>query len=58
MEKLLLTPEETAEVLGIGWTRVYELMARGLLRSVRIGTSRRVPQEAVVEFVHSLMQEA
>ncbi len=26
MNKLLLTPEETAEVMGIGRTKVYELL--------------------------------
>jgi len=54
MEKLLLTPEDAAEVLSIGRTKVYELLAAGLLRSVRIGTSRRVPREAVEEFITSL----
>jgi excisionase family DNA binding protein len=58
MNKLLLTPEEAAEVLSIGRTKVYALMADGDLISVRIGNSRRVPLEAVSEFVERLEDEA
>lgn len=41
MEKLLLTAEETAEVLGIGRSKVYELLRAGTIQSVRTGASRR-----------------
>lgn len=54
MEKLLLTPEETAEVMGIGRSKVYELLREGALESVRIGGSRRVPTAAVEEYVRRL----
>ena len=54
MQKLLLTPEETASVLSVGRTKVYELIAVGALRSVRIGSSRRIPASAVYEFVDRL----
>lgn len=42
-EKLLLRPAEVAEALGIGRSKVYELIASGALPSVRIGASVRVP---------------
>jgi excisionase family DNA binding protein len=35
MNKLLLTPEETAEVMGIGRTKVYELLRAGVIDSVQ-----------------------
>ena len=35
MERLLLTAEETAEILSIGRTKVYELMRLGMLESSR-----------------------
>lgn len=54
MEKLLLTAEEAGEVLSIGRTAIYELMARGLLESVSIGRSRRIPARALSEFVERL----
>jgi excisionase family DNA binding protein len=47
MEKLLLRPVEAAEAIGIGRSKVYELIARGDLPSVRIGASVRVPVDAL-----------
>lgn len=54
MEKLLLTPQEAAELLGIGRSKVYELMASGVLRSVKVGRCRRIPRKAIDDFVESL----
>lgn len=54
VEKLLLKPEETAELLSIGRSKVYELIGTGQLASVRIGTSRRIPADALSEFVRQL----
>ncbi len=58
MERQLLTAEEVAEVLHIGRTRVYELMAGGALRSVKIGRFRRVPVDAVREYLAELAESA
>jgi excisionase family DNA binding protein len=55
--RLLLTPEEAAAVLSVGRTKVYELIARGQLFSVRIGASRRIPRVALETFVSRLVQE-
>lgn len=52
--KLLLTPEEAADALGVGRTKLYELMAEGLVESVRIGACRRVPVAALDSFVEHL----
>ena len=54
VERLLYTPEEAAEALGIGRCKVYELMAEGLLYSVKIGRCRRVPVDALRRYVASL----
>ena len=54
MDKLLLTPTEAAEVLGIGRSKVYELMRSGTLRSVRIDSCRRVPVEDLSALVTRL----
>ncbi len=54
LDRVLLTPAEAARSLGIGRTKVYELMASGALASVRIGRCRRVPREALAELVGSL----
>jgi excisionase family DNA binding protein len=55
---LLVCPEDAARALGIGRTKVYELMRSGALRSVRLDGSRRVPLTALVEFVKRLETEA
>lgn len=56
MEKLLLTPSEAARVLSISRSKLYELIGQGRLATVRIDTSRRVPTEALEEFVGQLRQ--
>jgi excisionase family DNA binding protein len=53
-QQLLLRPTEAAHRLGIGRTKVYELMASGELRSVKIGGARRVSATALVDFVARL----
>ena len=55
---LLLRPEDAARALGVGRTKVYELMRSGALRSVRGGGLRRVPVAALNEFVTRLEEEA
>ncbi len=54
MDKLLLTPTEAATALGIGRSKVYELMQTGRLQSVHIGACRRVPAEALHAFLEQL----
>ena len=55
---LLVRPEDAARVLGVGRTKVYELMRSGALRSVRVGGLRRIPVAALNEFVTRLKEEA
>ena len=43
MDRLLLRPTEAAEAIGIGRSKVYELLASGDLPSIRIGGVIRVP---------------
>lgn len=57
-EKALLTVVECAEVLSLSRTTVYEEMANGRLRSVRIGRARRVSASAIAEYVEQLETEA
>ena len=58
MGKKLLTVGEVQEMLSIGRTRVFSLIATGQLRSVLIGSSRRIPSDAVEEFVQELLLES
>jgi excisionase family DNA binding protein len=54
---LLVSPEDAARALGIGRTKVYELIRSGALRSVRVGGLRRVSVAALDEFVARLEAE-
>ena len=49
-EPMLLTLKETAVARRVGRSKLYELMAAGKLRSLKIGGSRRVPATALAEF--------
>ncbi len=51
---LLLTPERAAERLDLGRTKIYELMAAGQIESVKVGRSRRIPVDALVDYVTRL----
>jgi excisionase family DNA binding protein len=54
MDQLLYTPEQAGEVLAVGRTTVYSLMASGALASVTIGRCRRIPAEALRVYVEQL----
>ena len=58
MDKLLFKPEEAAQILGVGRSRIYDLMRAHLLLSVKIGRSRRVPAASLREYVAALSREA
>jgi excisionase family DNA binding protein len=57
MRKLLLTVPEAAAALAISRSKLYELFAAGLVGSVRIDGSRRVPVEALETYVASLVSQ-
>ena len=57
MDRLLLKPEEAADILGVGRSRVYDLMRSHELVSVKIGRSRRVPAASLREFVETLAKD-
>jgi excisionase family DNA binding protein len=51
MKKILLAPGEAAVLLGIGKTKLYELLAAGEIESVLIGRCRRIPRPALDDYV-------
>lgn len=56
MTALLYTAEEAAELLRISRWKVFDLIRRNELRSVKIGGLRRIPRSAIEEFVMNLME--
>jgi excisionase family DNA binding protein len=58
MERFLYTVEEVAQMLGLGRTKVYELIKLGEIPSVRISRARRVSGDAVTAFIARLTSPA
>lgn len=54
VETMLLKVPEVAARLGVSRAKVYELMASGRLRSVRVDGSRRVRTADLIDFVAEL----
>ncbi|MCP4607762.1 MAG: helix-turn-helix domain-containing protein [Planctomycetes bacterium] len=51
MDKLLLKVSEAGEMLGVGRSRMYEMLATKELPSIRIGKSYRIPSKALNQWV-------
>jgi prophage regulatory protein len=51
MERLLLKPVEVTQVLGIGRSLVYDLIARKEIPSVRLGRCIRVPADSLKKWI-------
>ncbi len=48
---LLLTTEEAARQLSISRSSLYELLLTGQVVSIKIGRSRRVPLDALTDYI-------
>ena len=57
MDKLLLRPVEAAEALGMGRSKVYELLPSGELPSIRIGGSVRVPVDELQRWIRERLRQ-
>lgn len=57
MSRILYPVHEVAQQLGVGLTTAKALIKSGELRSVKIGRARRVPAEALQEYVQRLDAE-
>ena len=51
--KLLLTVNVAAERLGIGRSLMYELIGSGQVESISVGRLRRIPAEALDDYIAS-----
>lgn len=50
--------EQVAELMQLGRTRIYEMIARGELRSIRVGSARRIPESALAEWLDRVSEES
>ena len=51
MVKLLLKVSEAGEMIGVGRSRMYEMIYTGDIPSIRIGKSIRIPKRALESWV-------
>jgi excisionase family DNA binding protein len=49
--RLLLRPEEGADVIGVSRSQFYELLADGRIRSLKVGRLRRIPVAEIERFI-------
>lgn len=48
----VLTPEDLQEVLRLDMSTVYELLLSGVIRSIRIGKTYRIPKLYLLEYLY------
>jgi excisionase family DNA binding protein len=53
-ERLLYRVPEAARMLGLGESKMWELLARGEVESVKIDGARRITREAIEAYVRRL----
>lgn len=51
MERLVLTIAEAAEVIGVGRTKMFEMLAAGDLPVVRLGRIVRIPKRELEDWL-------
>lgn len=54
----VLTPEEVMKVLCIGRNKIYELLQKGCIKSLKIGKLYRIPKNYVREFIYSCYNDS
>ncbi|GGL77954.1 hypothetical protein GCM10010840_14800 [Deinococcus aerolatus] len=50
-QKLIYTPSEVGDYLGLGRNLIYKLIGSGQLRGVRVGSKWLIPAAALEEFL-------
>jgi excisionase family DNA binding protein len=55
---VLLTVEQAATALSLSRSLTYELLRRGELESIRVGACRRIPRQALDEWIARKRAEA
>lgn len=56
-ERLLYRPKEAADALGIGVTKLYELMDSGQIPWIRVGSHRRIPADLLRDRIQQTLAD-
>jgi len=54
--KLLYDVEDVIQIVGLGRSKLYQYLLSGELRSVKAGRRRKIPADAIPEFIDRLQQ--
>jgi excisionase family DNA binding protein len=54
----MLTVKEVAAILRVGRNQLYQAVARGEVRAVRIGRTIRIPRTALLDLLATLLAES
>jgi excisionase family DNA binding protein len=55
--KLLLSPDETCEVLGVKRSTLFKMLEAGEIPSIKVGRLRRIPTAGLKDWVHRQVDE-
>lgn len=55
MEPLLVSVEDAAKAIGLGKSKLYELLLSGQLKSLKIGRRRLISRHDLNEFIDGLV---
>ncbi len=55
---IAVSPDEAARLAGIGRTSLYAALAKGDLKSIKIGSRRLIKIEAIHEWLSSYQKDA
>jgi excisionase family DNA binding protein len=56
-ERMMLRPAEAADAIGVSRSKAYQLIAEGVIPSVRVGGSVRVPVAALQQWIDRQLTE-
>ena len=56
-KKLLLSPDETCEVLGVKRSKLFKMLDTGEIPSIKVGRLRRIPVASLQEWVERQVVE-
>lgn len=57
MEKLIYTTNEVSELLGIGLSKVYELLSQNVLPHVKVGRKYLIPKRGLEKWLSNIVGE-
>jgi excisionase family DNA binding protein len=55
--KILLSPEETCEVLGVKRSTLFKMIETREIPSIKVGRLRRIPVEGIRKWVQKQVEE-